>query len=69
MNSNTRSLIEARATAGHPESRFLLSVLRQRESGVRLTPADCTIITHSNGAAHWTTLPGWRPFPCKECQS
>jgi len=69
MNSKTRSLIEARAAAGHPESRFLVSVLVQRESGVTLAPADRTIITHSNGAAHWTTLPGGRPFPCKECQS
>ena len=69
MNSKTRSLIEARAAAGHPESRFLLSVLLQRESGVTLAPADRTVITHSNGAAHWTTLPGGRPFPCKECQS
>src|SRR6266851_4499157 len=69
MNSKTRSHIEARAAAGNHESRFLLSVLLQRESGVTLAPAARTITTHSNGAAHWTTLPGGRPFPCKECQS
>ena len=69
MNSKIRTLIKARAAAGHPESRFLLSVLLQRESGVTLAPADRTIITHSDGAAHWTTLPGGRPAPCRECRS
>src|SRR5712691_3670045 len=33
MTPEHRALVEARAAAGHPESRFLLSILRRREAG------------------------------------
>jgi len=70
-----RALVEARAAAGHPESRFLLFVLRRREAGTHRQAATAEIfarvaerqaagfVTHPSGRTHSTLN------PCEACQS
>ena len=75
MKPEHRTLLEACAAAGHPESRFLLFVLRRREAGThrQATSAEILARVAERQAAGFVTHPSGRTHstlnPCEVCQS